>query len=376
MTKLLLALVALAAPGIPLYGQSCAAPTGIQITGPVSTLAGPLTGTIALALNYTISGNPQMEQSQMQVQVKAGTLYYNAAALVCVPPGATVVASYTVNNPPPIVGTTKFTRNWTVPSSGGPYLVSAIECTPGAIGCLTTPNVVIAAGATGATGATGPGGPSGGPPGPTGPAGSAGAAGATGAVGAVGGTGPPGTGNAPYPATVTALSTLTVTAATHGQGIHPAGFCFDASTHSIACDWSADSSGNITFSWPGGFTGSVTILGGGTGAIGSTGAQGATGAPGPTGPAGSIGVFGSPPSVVGVYCPQVTVTSGPSYAYGWASCGASLLWTQLTDAQWTGMTNAQWTGMGNGPNLSLSWTGMTNSQWTAATNSQWTGMTN
>ena len=151
MKKLLL--FALAACG-PLFAQTCAVPTGIQIMGPVSTLAGPMTGTIAIALNYTISGNPQMEQSQMQLQVKAGTLYYNGAALVCVPPNATVVASYAVNNPAPIVGTTKFTRNWTVPASGGPYLVSAIECMPGAIGCVTTPNVAIAAG----------------PPGPAGPA--------------------------------------------------------------------------------------------------------------------------------------------------------------------------------------------------------------
>jgi hypothetical protein len=200
MKKLLLALLALAAP---IFAQTCAAPTGVQITGPVSTLAGPMTGTIALALNYTISGNPQMEQSQMQVQVKAGTLYYNGAALVCVPPGATVVASYAVNNPAPIVGTTKFQRNWTIPSSGaGPFPVSTIECTPGAIGCVTTPNVVIAAGPTGAagpagaTGATGPAGATGAAstvPGPTGPAGGAGPQGATGAASTVPGpTGPQG----------------------------------------------------------------------------------------------------------------------------------------------------------------------------------------
>jgi hypothetical protein len=170
MKKLLLALLA-CAPGL-VWAQSCAAPTPIQIVGPVNGISGAATGTIGLQLSYTISGNPQMEQSQIQVQITAGTLYVNGAALVCVPAGATVVANYALNNPPPIVGRLRFTRYWTIPASGGPYLVSAVECTAGAIGCVTTPAVAIAAGPAGATG----------PQGATGATGATGAAGATGVI--------------------------------------------------------------------------------------------------------------------------------------------------------------------------------------------------
>jgi hypothetical protein len=166
-------------------------------------------------------------------------------------------------------------------------------------------------------------------------------------TGAAGPPGASGTGNAPYSATVTALTTLTVAAAMHGQGTTPVGYCSDPTSHPIACDSSRDVSGNLTFNWPGGFTGSITILGGGTGARGATGAAGATGAPGPTGPMGALGNFGALPTLAGSYCPQVTVTAGPTYAYVWASCSGTLSYASLTNSQWIAMTNLQWTGMGN-----------------------------
>jgi hypothetical protein len=107
--------------------QTCSAPTSIQITGPVNALAGPMNGVIGLIMNYTIPGNPPVVQSPLQIQVSSGTMYVNGVALVCLPPGATVTANYGVQNPAPIVGTSRYPRYWTVPTSGGPYTVSSVE---------------------------------------------------------------------------------------------------------------------------------------------------------------------------------------------------------------------------------------------------------
>jgi len=133
--KLLIALALACAPIFTqtLLAQTCASPTPIEITGPVNALSGPMTGTINLLMSYTMPGNPPVVQSQMQVQVTAG------AMLVCLPAGAAVVASYSVPNPSPLTGTTRFTRFWAVPASGGPYtLYSGVETV-----IPSTPNLFV-----------------------------------------------------------------------------------------------------------------------------------------------------------------------------------------------------------------------------------------
>src|ERR1017187_2029653 len=64
-----------------------------------------------------------------------------------------------------------------------------------------------------------------------------------------------------YTATVSAQTTLSVTAATHGQGTQAWAQCFDSSTpRNIAgCAWSRNTSGDIVFSWSPAFTGLVQI---------------------------------------------------------------------------------------------------------------------
>jgi hypothetical protein len=136
MRPLILALIA----AVPMLGQTCASPTPIQITGPVNALNGAMNGTITLTLNYTVPGNPPVQQSTMQVRVVNGTMYVGNQALVCVPASASVVAAYVVQNPAPLTGTTKFTRFWAIPASGGPYtLYTGVETsTP------ITPNLTLA----------------------------------------------------------------------------------------------------------------------------------------------------------------------------------------------------------------------------------------
>ena len=124
MRKLLLLTLFAAAPA---FSQTCTAPTSIQITGPLNALAGVMSGNIDLQLNYTISGNPPVVQSELQVQVIAGIMSVSGVALVCLPPGSSVVANYALSKPAPLSGTTHFVRYWVVPASGGPYAVSSIE---------------------------------------------------------------------------------------------------------------------------------------------------------------------------------------------------------------------------------------------------------
>jgi len=95
---------------------------------------------------------------------------------------------------------------------------------------------------------------SGGTPGPQGPAGPTGAQGNPGdPAGVVYG-----------PIAVTAQTSVTVTAATHGAGTTPVAFCFDASNVRVDCAWSTNVSGDVTFSWNPAFTGYYQINGPGT----------------------------------------------------------------------------------------------------------------
>lgn len=75
--------------------------------------------------------------------------------------------------------------------------------------------------------------------------------------------GVPGASAPHYSATVTNQTTLTVTALTHGQGTAPYAFCTDGATppNQVNCSWSVSNTGQVVFSWPGGFTGTVEIIG-------------------------------------------------------------------------------------------------------------------
>ena len=103
----------------------------------------------------------------------------------------------------------------------------------------------------------------------------------------------PKTGAAGYSAPFAAATGLTVTAATHGQGTKPVGFCYDNGTPALLIAQTATfptvaANGDIVFAWTGSKTGYCLISAlGGTGATGDTGATGATGATGPAGPAPS-----------------------------------------------------------------------------------------
>lgn len=67
-----------------------------------------------------------------------------------------------------------------------------------------------------------------------------------------------------YSAAVSAQTTLTVTAATHGQGTSPVAGCFDNSTPavSVSCSYTRNTSGDVVFTWAPAFTGTVNIWAG------------------------------------------------------------------------------------------------------------------
>lgn len=110
--------------------------------------------------------------------------------------------------------------------------------------------------------------------------------------GASGGSG--GTGAAPYQSALqTGITSLTVSAATHGQGALVNAWCTDASGNAVACQWQNTGSGNIAFSFNPAFTGYVYVGSGGAGAAGATGSPGSTGATGATGVTGATGPTGA-----------------------------------------------------------------------------------
>lgn len=77
-----------------------------------------------------------------------------------------------------------------------------------------------------------------------------------------------GGGTTPYASTITAQTTTTITAVTHGVGVYANARCFDSTSgtgNQVECSWSRNSSGDIVFTWAPAFTGSVVIYGGGGG---------------------------------------------------------------------------------------------------------------
>lgn len=67
----------------------------------------------------------------------------------------------------------------------------------------------------------------------------------------------------PFTTTVSAATTLTVTAATHGQGTDPSVGCWDNSTprEEVSCRPTKASNGDIVFTWAPAFTGQIVISG-------------------------------------------------------------------------------------------------------------------
>lgn len=109
-----------------------------------------------------------------------------------------------------------------------------------------------------------------------------------GPTGATGSVGPSGTGSLPYQsAHQSAITTLTISAATHGQGAIPFAWLTPDSGVASAANFTADSSGNLSLTFTPAFSGFVNVLGGGSGPAGTNGTTGAVGPTGPTGPAGS-----------------------------------------------------------------------------------------
>ncbi|MDP9113432.1 MAG: hypothetical protein M3O20_07095 [Acidobacteriota bacterium] len=78
-----------------------------------------------------------------------------------------------------------------------------------------------------------------------------------------GGTG--GTAVAPYTTTVTSQTSVSITAATHGQGTLATPSCFDNSTPrvSVACGYTRNTSGDLVFAFSPAFTGQIEIGSGG-----------------------------------------------------------------------------------------------------------------
>lgn len=64
-----------------------------------------------------------------------------------------------------------------------------------------------------------------------------------------------------YSATVTSLTTLTITSGTHGQGAIVNGYCYDTASppNRVDCVAGVDGSGNVSFGWKPAFTGSVVV---------------------------------------------------------------------------------------------------------------------
>ena len=85
-----------------------------------------------------------------------------------------------------------------------------------------------------------------------------------------------GTAVAPYGSSVTAQTTLSVTAVAHGQGTDPIATCYEGSTPFVAsaCYYTKATNGDIVFTWSPAFTGRVVIIGGGSGATGPAGPPG------------------------------------------------------------------------------------------------------
>lgn len=77
------------------------------------------------------------------------------------------------------------------------------------------------------------------------------------------GSGAPSPGTPAYTATITAQTSTTVLASSHGQGSAPLAFCRDNSSPAVSkdCIYTVNGSGDVVFSWNPAFTGTIEIIG-------------------------------------------------------------------------------------------------------------------
>lgn len=159
----------------------------------------------------------------------------------------------------------------------------------------------------------------------------------------------PGTGNAPYSTTVSGLTTLTVTPATHGQGPIVDAICFDNATPRVktACTSSMASDGTVVYTWGSPFAGLIAIQGGGTGAAGTGGtvfggsgashAQGLVPDPGATAGTSKFlredGSFQVPAGGGGTSAKYLDIFDGSTTSL---NDGGSITWTSNATT-WTGL---------------------------------------
>ncbi len=163
------------------------------------------------------------------------------------------------------------------------------------------------------------------------------------------------TGATGFAKTFTGVATITSTAAEHGQGTKPVGYCYDNGTPALAIAQTATypqvaANGDITFAWTGNKTGTciISALGTAVGPQGEKGDTGDTGAAGAAGPApAGTGVVkvtaGVPALVIGTAtdCVRVDGTSG-ACGTGGGGGGGALSWATLTSSQWAVLTSSQW----------------------------------
>jgi len=88
-------------------------------------------------------------------------------------------------------------------------------------------------------------------------------------AGAACGSGSGGTAVPPYTQTITAQTSVSITAATHGQGTLATPWCFDGSTPrvAVACGYTRNTSGDLVFTFSPAFTGLIEIGSGGGSSI-------------------------------------------------------------------------------------------------------------
>jgi collagen type VII alpha len=141
------------------------------------------------------------------------------------------------------------------------------------------------------------------------------------------------TGAAGYTTTFAAVTGLSVTAATHGQGVKPVGFCYDNATPANLIAQTSgfptvSAIGDVVFAWSGSKTGYCVVSALGTavgpaGANGANGAAGATGATGATGAGGATGATGATGASGGISYGPISVTAQTSATVAVATHGAS-----------------------------------------------------
>lgn len=152
----------------------------------------------------------------------------------------------------------------------------------------------------------------------------------------------PGTAVPPYSTSVSAQTSVSISAATHLQGTLAVGYCFDNSgtPASVACAYTRDGSGNLVFTFSPAFTGTIEVGSGGGSVSSGTGTVTTIGTTGPiTG--GTITTTGT------IACPTCTTNASaltsnlPVIGAGSQAAAVGTVTGNTTQfATWTGATTA------------------------------------